>query len=132
MRRILPEGAVLRPPDDASSEHWHQAWLVKTFRQAMPNDTLFAIPNGGKRGKALALKLQIEGVLAGVWDIFWLEESMFIEMKTPSGRLSADQFAFGESAERAGYRLLVGYGWRDAWNQIQHGERKNWRERLQK
>lgn len=128
MRGVCAEGAVLKPPGSTSSEHYHQAWLVKMFRQAMPGELLFAIPNGGKRGKAQAAALKVEGVVAGVWDLMWLQESMWIEIKKPDGRLSPDQVAFGEAAEKAGYRLIVGYGWEDAWQQIQYGERA-WRER---
>ena len=113
----------MTPPGPESSEHYHQAWLVKTFRQAMPSQTLFAIPNGGHRGKAQAGRLRAEGVLAGVWDLFWLEECMWIEMKTPRGQLSPAQIEFGHRAEAAGHRLLVGYGWLDAWEQVQKGER---------
>ena len=122
---------ALTPPAPDATEHEHQRWLVKLFRQAMPHETLFAIPNGGQRSRTTAARLKAEGVLAGVWDLMWLQESMWIEMKTPSGRLSPNQIAFGEAAEASGYRLIVGYGWEDAWSQIQHGERC-WREKPKK
>jgi len=121
----------MTPPTAESSEHYHQAWLVKLFRQAYPDQTIFAIPNGGKRGKAQAASLKAEGVMPGVWDLFWLESGCWIEMKKPKGRLSPDQIRFGKAAEAAGYRLIVGYGWEDAWKQIQPGKERYWQLKLQ-
>lgn len=111
-------------PGDGASEHYHQAYFVSWFRKTRPNDTLFAIPNGGHRGKGQATKLRAEGVLAGVWDLFWLDQMTWIEMKTPKGKLSQSQIEFGKRAEAAGYKLIVGYGFSDAVTQIEGGKRE--------
>lgn len=69
--------------------------------------------------------------MAGVWDLFWLDSGCWIEMKTPKGRLSPDQVQFGKLAEAAGYRLIVGYGWEDAWGQIR-GKERYWQIKVAK
>jgi hypothetical protein len=40
-------------------------------------------------------------------------------MKAIGGRLSPEQDALHKAWREAGYRVIVGYGWRDAWGQIQ-------------
>lgn len=111
-------------PGDAASEHYHQAYFVSWFRKSKPGQTILAIPNGGFRGKSQAAKLKAEGVLAGVWDLLWLQESTWIEMKTPKGSLSKAQIEFGRLAEAAGYGLIVAYGFKDAVTQISVGKRE--------
>jgi len=54
---------------------------------------MFAIPNGGKRHKAVAAKMKREGAKAGVLDIFLPVarhgyHGLFIEMKAPKGKLT--------------------------------------------
>lgn len=57
-----------------SSEHEEQTALFNIL--ALYEDKypilkwVFAIPNGGKRHPATAVKMKAEGVKAGVWDIF--------------------------------------------------------------
>ena len=63
-------------------------------RWCAPQTVVFAIPNGGLRGKAEAARLRWTGVLAGVPDLAVLApvgKVFFLEVKTPDGRLSADQ-----------------------------------------
>ena len=60
---------------------------------------IHAIPNGGKRHVATAVKLKREGVLAGAWDIFCPfavdgKGGLFIEMKFGKGKLTDNQVAF--------------------------------------
>ena len=60
---------------------------------------IFAIPNGGKRHVATAVKMKAEGVLAGVWDIFCPfavdgKSGLWIEMKFGKGKLTDNQVAF--------------------------------------
>jgi len=101
------------PPENAS-EHLHQVYFVAWFRRTFPNETIFAIPNGGHRGKAQAARLKAEGVLSGVPDLFALERRAWIEMKTPKGRPSKAQTAFLKKAKSAGYVTILGYGAVDA------------------
>ena len=46
------------------SEHLEQREFVSWFRQTFPGVLIHAIPNGGKRGRAEALRLKVEGVVA--------------------------------------------------------------------
>lgn len=110
---LVSHSSLMNPPPTAS-EHAHQRALVAWFRQTYPDQTLFAIPNGGQRNPATAARLRAEGVLTGVPDLLWLEARCWIEMKTPTGRLAPSQREFLARAEAAGYRTLVGYGFEDA------------------
>ena len=46
-----------------------QSECVRWFRYQL-KDVIFAIPNGGKRDVSTAIRLNHEGVLAGVADLF--------------------------------------------------------------
>lgn len=83
-------------------------WALKCREFGVPECLLFAIPNGARRDKVVGAILKKEGVRAGVPDLFlavpkkgWA--GMFIEMKTPSGVLSAEQEAFLSAATLRGY-----------------------------
>lgn len=85
-----------------------QRMCVQWFRIQFPQLTLFAIPNGGRRGKVEAAIMKGEGVLAGVADLFLMLPTMyynglFIEMKTPDGKQSESQRAFERKAIENGY-----------------------------
>lgn len=56
----------------APTEHALQVGCVRWYRETYPQwwDLLIAIPNGGKRNIGVARKLQAEGVIAGVPDLF--------------------------------------------------------------
>lgn len=69
-------------------EHQTQANCVAWFRWQYPKyeKLLFAVPNGGFRGKAQAGKLKVEGVVKGVSDLLLLVPAgeyhgLCIEMK---------------------------------------------------
>jgi hypothetical protein len=70
---------------------------------------MFAIPNGGMRGKVTASRLKAEGVKKGVPDIFLPVakggfHGLFIEMKKRvNGRMSIEQKTFSEAMTRKGY-----------------------------
>ena len=87
----------LRPVErrrDGNAEARIQAAVVEWIRWCAPQTVVFAIPNGGLRGKAEAARLRWTGVLAGVPDLAVLApvgKVFFLEVKTPDGRLSADQ-----------------------------------------
>lgn len=85
-----------------------QSACVKWFRLQYPALTIFAIPNGGRRGKLEAAIMKGEGVLAGVADVFIMlarngSHGIFIEFKTETGRQSPEQKAFQVQCERDGY-----------------------------
>lgn len=89
-----------------------QIECVRWFRLAYPKLTLFAIPNGGRRGKIEASIMKAEGVLAGVADLFLAAPSkeyhgIFLEMKHGSGKQTGSQKEFQNNAEAQGYQYTV-------------------------
>ena len=96
-------------------EHIEQVTFVNWFRQTYPDVVIFAVPNGGLRHAATARKLQLEGVLPGVPDLFVPEWRLWIEMKrTKGGKISPEQKSMILYLESCGYFVIVGYGWEDA------------------
>lgn len=94
------------------SESKLQSTCVKWFRLQYPHITLFAIPNGGNRDAVTGAIMKREGVLAGVADLFIMVPSggyhgLFIEMKTPTGKLQESQKVFAEQAFRNRYLYMV-------------------------
>ena len=110
------------------TEHEHQREFVRWWRQS-GRPTIFPIPNGGHRSKAQACRLKAEGVLAGVLDLFCPAERMWIEFKTPTGRLSPVQKAFAEDVESCGYRVIVAYGFDDAIAQANGEIKRHWKQK---
>ena len=85
---------------------------------------MFHVPNGGGRGKAEAGRFKMEGVKAGVPDIFLPVprgnyHGMFIEMKKhKGGKVSAEQKVWLAELAEQGYFAVVAFGWEDASEQI--------------
>jgi len=95
-------------------EHRIQAACVRWWRLQYPRHAhnLFAVPNGGWRGKATAGKLKAEGVVAGVSDLILLLPSgryhgLCIEMKTRTGRQAESQKEWQAAIEQDGYRYII-------------------------
>ena len=105
-------------------EHNLQCACVRWFAYQHPElqGLLFAVPNGGARSKATAGKLKAEGVVAGVADLLLLVPKrssdnplilavtycgLAIEMKTPKGRQSPEQWAWKQRLEANGYKYAV-------------------------
>lgn len=96
-------------------EHIEQVSFVNWFRATYPDVLIFAIPNGGLRHAAIARKIQAEGVVPGVPDLFIPAWKLWIEMKrAKGGRLSQDQQDIIGHLESCGYSVIVGYGFDDA------------------
>ena len=83
-----------------------QQTCVKWFRFAYASFTyrLFAIPNGGKRNAREAKRMQLEGVVAGVADLFLAVpcgkyHGLFIEMKAGKNGQSDFQKEFQQSVQ---------------------------------
>ncbi len=77
---------------------------------------MHAIPNGGHRNKVTAAKLKAEGVKAGVPDVFlpvprgqW--HGLYIEMKTPTGRVRKNQKQWLRRLHGQGYQVAVCRNW---------------------
>lgn len=94
-----------------------QQQCVNWFRYQYPQHVMFAIPNGGRRGKVEAAIMKGEGVLAGVADLFIMSpkyekrippiHGLFIEMKTEKGKQTHTQTAFECSAIMRGYQYAI-------------------------
>jgi len=76
---------------------------------------LYAIPNGGKRNIGVARKLKAEGVKKGIPDLHLpvargRYNSLYIELKTQKGRLTADQAEVIALLEEENNKVVVAYG----------------------
>ena len=113
-------------PVKVQSEFMEQAALVMWFRRAYPDTLIFAIPNGGARAKATAAKLKVEGVVAGIPDLFVPAWNLWIEMKrTKGGKLSPEQKAMIDYLQSVGYYAIVGLGADDARRKISEFIKEN-------
>ena len=99
------------------SEHIEQREFVQWVRQ---NTSLLiiAIPNGGKRGKLEGMRLQAEGVTAGVPDLQIPMFALWIEMKAKGGRLSPVQKEMHERLRSEGQTVEVCYSTQEAINVV--------------
>ena len=105
--------------DSVLTEHEAQRKFVMWFRQTIKGVRIFAIPNGGYRGKRQAMQLKAEGVSKGVPDLFCPELFLWIEMKRAKGGIvSADQKDWLEYLESVGYKTMVCRGLADAKAQV--------------
>ena len=105
-------------------EHDEQVALIQWSEYALPAHPelalLYAIPNGGKRSRAVAAKLKAEGVKAGVLDLCLpvprgTFHGLYIEMKRRHGGvLSADQTYWRDQLSAQGYQTYVCKGWESA------------------
>ena len=106
--------------DQVPSEHFEQRELVSWFRKSYRGVRIFAIPNGGRRSITEALRLKVEGVCAGVPDLFIPEWCLWVEMKRQKGgRVSPDQKDWHDYLTDIGHRIIIGYGMQDAVNKIE-------------
>jgi hypothetical protein len=71
--------------DRIPTEHEEQREVVKWFRQTFKDVRIFAIPNGGARSITTATRLKVEGVSAGVPDLYVPAWKLWIEMKRVKG-----------------------------------------------
>lgn len=88
-------------------------------------ELLHHIPNGGLRNKAVAAKLKMEGVKAGVPDLCLPVprgpyHGMYIEMKVGNNKTTKDQDKWISELNGQGYYTIVSYGWQDAYVEIEN------------
>ena len=101
------------------SEDHEQMLFVQWFRRNYPGVLIFAIPNGGARHPAVAMKLKATGVLKGIPDLFVPAWSLWIEMKRQDGgRVSPEQKEVMAYLEGIGHRAIVAKGAEDAKRQV--------------
>lgn len=97
-----------------------QWWALQCRRFGIPEQCLFAIPNGGQRNIIVAKKLKDEGVRAGIPDLFLAVpkgrfHGLFIEMKKSRGGVVSDnQKACMEILSGNDYCVTVCHGFIDA------------------
>jgi len=115
----------LRDPEKIPTEHTEQAKLVGRTRTFYPDVIVFAVPNGGLRSKTEAIRLRAEGVLAGVPDLVFAEprgryHGLYVEMKRrKGGSVSEDQRKIHRRLRRKGYKVMIGYGVNDVWDEVE-------------
>jgi hypothetical protein len=107
--QIMDAGdSVLKAPVKIPTEHEEQRELVKWFRQTFKNVRIFAIPNGGARNIATATRLKVEGVSAGVPDLYIPAWKLWLEMKRQKGgRIDPAQQDWIDYLETCGDMVLI-------------------------
>ncbi len=102
------------------SEHDEQValfqWAKMREEQIPELKLLHAIPNGGHRHKAVAAKMQAEGVKPGVPDIFLPVprngyHGMYLEMKWGENKLTDRQTEWFDALHKQDYFCAVSWTW---------------------
>jgi len=88
------------------TEHEIQRAAVMWIRQNT-SFLVYAIPNGGKRGRLEAMRLVVEGVTAGMPDLHIPALRLWIEMKTATGAVSPAQRAVHKRLQEEGQTVVV-------------------------
>lgn len=111
-----------------ADEHWHQVCFMEFLRMEYREfyDSCYAIPNGGTRNRVEAANMKMEGVKAGVCDVFCgvpmqvhglgrraFYAGLYVEMKRPVGSygVSDKQAEFMTTQKARGYAAGVAMGW---------------------
>lgn len=94
-------------------------WAAWARGQHPELDLLFHIPNGGSRDKREAFNLKLQGVKAGVPDLFLPVgrgdyHGLFIELKVKGNRPSEEQKRWIADLNAQGYAAIVCYGFDEA------------------
>ena len=94
-------------------------WAEIAAKKTPELSLMYAVPNGGKRNIATAVRLKKEGVKSGVPDICLpvprgKYHGLYIEMKVGKNKPSANQVQWIEQLQKQGYRVDVCYGWGEA------------------
>jgi hypothetical protein len=91
-------------PKRDNPEERLQAAIVQHLNLLAPDNVIWFHPaNGGMRSKRTAARMKALGVVPGVPDLAFVladGRSAFLELKSPVGRLSPAQKAFGEKCAR--------------------------------
>lgn len=97
-----------------------QWWSLQCRRFGIPEQLLFAIPNGGQRNIITAKRMKDEGVRAGIPDLFLAVprgkfHGLFVEMKKiRGGVVSESQKACMQMLSENGYCVTVCHGFIEA------------------
>ena len=98
-------------------------WIDYNKNKYEELETIYHIPNGGKRNAREAARLKQEGVRAGVPDVHLpipkgMYIGLWIEMKAPGGKLTNYQKDWKNKLESWGHKVIVCYNWEEAKNSI--------------
>ena len=101
------------------SEDEEQMLFVQWFRRTY-TQRIYAVPNGGARHPAVAMKMKATGTTPGIPDLHVPAWNLWIEMKRQKGgRLSPHQQDWIEYLEGIGHTVIIGYGFEDACAKVQ-------------
>ena len=105
------------------NETWHQRQLIQWCRQFPWGQFLFHIPNESVGGQGWIVRNRQMGCRRGVPDLelpvpMHGYHGLFIEMKRPRGRLSADQEKWLKALNQLGYKAVCCKGWEEARDEI--------------
>ena len=90
------------------------------FRQTHKPVRIFAIPNGEARSRTTGARLKVEGVSAGVPDLFIPAWCLWVEMKRADGGVvSAVQADWHAYLASVGHTVIIGHGLDDAQKKLQ-------------
>jgi len=104
----------LLPKSGIPTEHEEQRAFVSMFRKCF-DERIFAIPNGGYRGKREAGRLKSEGVSPGVPDLYIPAWGLWIEMKRQrGGRVDEAQKDWHEYLGGIGHNVKICKGAEEA------------------
>ena len=117
---VAPKREKTTAPRAQPTEHQEQVRVIHWWRHAcnvyrLPEFSLFAIPNGGRRDPIEATHLKAEGLRSGVSDLFLAVPTgqkcgLFIEMKSTVGKPGTNQPEFIDYAVNQGYAADFAYG----------------------
>jgi hypothetical protein len=117
MPRKKPAPSGQPKPRDANAEAKVQSSILEWIKLAAPDVLAFHVPNGGLRSKPEAARLRWQGVLAGAPDLVFVApggRTFFGEVKTATGRLSAEQRAVHDAFVALGRPVAILRGIDDA------------------
>lgn len=119
-RRSMGEPNVVIPPPKKKQGNEESAmqcalikwWAVACKAYGIPERLLFSIPNGGRRDPLAMVFLKREGLRPGVCDLMLAlpghnSSGLFVELKTPTGKTSAEQEQFIADVRQFGYTAVV-------------------------
>ncbi len=120
---------VLKPPVEPDPlESWHQEQVMRLAalnRHFYPElEWLHSVPNGGFRHKATAVAMERQGAKSGISDLALdVARGGYLGLKLElkrfrEGKPTEKQQAYLAFCRAQGYRALVCWGWRVAWDEI--------------
>ena len=84
---------------------------------------IFHIPNGGHRSMREGMRFKAIGVVAGIPDLFIPARLLWLEVKTPTGRLSPAQVRIHSLLTAIGHRVAVVRSVDEALKELSNAER---------